>query len=137
MPTQQVATDINEITTKTSPLSVHDTVVRLCSEITDRHMMIFAVIDHNAEAEHAGLQLRDTTVVIFGSPAAGTPVMEFAALAALDLPLKILIWADGPTTKVSYTAPQALAARYGLTEEIARNLAGIDALTDTLIDSNY
>lgn len=33
-------------------------------------------------------------------------------------------------TKVSYTAPSALAARYGLTDELAARLAGIDAVTD-------
>ena len=57
----------------------------------------------------------------------GTP------LAALDLPLKVLVWADGDQTKVSYTAPRALAARYSLSEELAGRLAGIDALTDAVI----
>jgi uncharacterized protein (DUF302 family) len=49
-----------------------------------------------------GLELRDTKVVIFGSPLAGTPVMSAAPLAALYLPLKVLVWADGDQTKLSY-----------------------------------
>jgi len=57
------------------------------------------------EAKAIGLELRDTTVVILGSPQAGTPVMVAAALVALDLPCKVLVWADGCETKVSYTAP--------------------------------
>ena len=57
--------------------------------------------------------MRDTKLVIFGSPTAGTPVVVAAPLAALDLPLEVLVWADGSTTKISYTAPRALAARYG------------------------
>jgi uncharacterized protein (DUF302 family) len=78
------------------------------------------------------LELRDTVVVIFGSPEAGTPVMVSAPLAALDLPLKVLIWADGNQTKVSYTAPATLAARYQLSDELGVRLAGIDALTDVV-----
>ena len=62
-----------------------------------------------------GLELRETTLVVFGNPVAGTPVMEAAPLAALDLPLKVLVWADGERgTQVSYTDPSVLAARYGL-----------------------
>jgi len=53
-----------------------------------------------------GLELRDTkVVVIFGSPLAGTPVMSAAPLAALDLPLKVLVWADGDQTKLSCDGP--------------------------------
>jgi uncharacterized protein (DUF302 family) len=78
--------------------------------------------------------LRGTKLVIFGSPAAGTPVMEAAPLAALDLPLKVLVWGDGPQTKLTYTAPAALAARYDLSDELAARLAGIDTITDAVID---
>ena len=55
--------------------------------------------------------------------------------AALDLPLKALIWADGDQTKVSYYSPAALAAGHHLAADLAANLAGIDALTDALVAS--
>ena len=61
--------------------------------------------------------------------------MEAAPLSAMDLPLKILVWEDESRTKVSYVAPQVLAARYGLTPEVSQRLAGIDPLTDTLVSS--
>jgi uncharacterized protein (DUF302 family) len=96
-------------------------------------MRLFAVIDQSAEARQAGLNLRETTLVIFGSPAAGTPVMIAAPLAALDLPLKVLIWAENERTRVSYQDPGVLAMRYGLSADLARNLAGINALTDALV----
>ena len=119
--------------TKLSPRSVADTVGRLTELVAARGMRLFAVIDQSAEARNAGLELRETTLVIFGSPAAGTPVMAAAPLAALDLPLKVVIWADVDQTKVSYYAPAALAARHHLTPELAKNLAGIDPLTDALV----
>ena len=120
--------------TKASPWSVSDTVERLEALATAKGMKLFGVIDHSGEARAAGLELRDTKVVIFGSPQAGTPVMVAAPLAALDLPLKVLVWADGAETKISYTAPSELAARYQLSDELVGRLAGIDALTNALLE---
>jgi uncharacterized protein (DUF302 family) len=119
--------------TKASPWSVAETVARLEAVVAARGLKLFAVIDHSGEAVASGLELRDTKVVIFGSPVAGTPVMAAAPLAALDLPLKVLVWADGDQTNVSYTAPAELASRYGLSEELAGRLAGIDSVTDAAI----
>jgi uncharacterized protein (DUF302 family) len=121
------------IVTKLSHLPVAGTVARLTGMIEAKRMRLFAVIDQRAEAQRAGLDLRETTLVIFGSPAAGTPVMAAAPLAALDLPLKVLIWDDDGQTKVSYDAPEALAARHHLDAGLAQNLAGINALTDALV----
>jgi uncharacterized protein (DUF302 family) len=121
------------LTTKTSPRSVADTVARLQSLAEGKGMKVFAVIDHSGEAEQAGLQLRETKVVIFGSPQAGTPVMDAVPLAALDLPLKVLVFSEDGQTKLAYTAPSTLAARYDLDAELAARLAGIDGLTDGVV----
>jgi uncharacterized protein (DUF302 family)/enamine deaminase RidA (YjgF/YER057c/UK114 family) len=121
------------VITKDSPRSVADTVARLSEIVEAKGLKLFAVVDHSGEAAKAGLELRDTKLVVFGSPAAGTPVMHSVPLAALDLPLKALIWDDEGQTKVSYTAPPALAARYRLGPELAARLAGIDALTDAVV----
>jgi uncharacterized protein (DUF302 family) len=123
------------IITKGSPHSFEATVSKLTELVTDGGMKIFAVIDQSAEARSAGLDLRPTTLVLFGNPASGTPVMEAAPLAALDLPLKVLVWADGDRTNVSYVAPQALSARYSLEDDLASNLAGIERMTDALVSS--
>jgi uncharacterized protein (DUF302 family) len=124
-----------DIVTKLSYRSVADTVSVLTTMISAKGMKLFAVIDQSAEARDAGLSLRETTLVIFGSPAAGTPVMAAAPLAALDLPLKVLVWAEEGQTKVSYYAPASLAARHHLDANLAGNLAGINALTDALVAS--
>ena len=122
------------VVSKVSPWSVEETVDRLTTIVADRGLTLFAVIDHSGAAAHAGLELRNTKVVIFCSPVAGTPVMEAVPLVALDLPLKVLVWSDGEATNVSYTSTDELAARYGLTEELARSLRAIDAITDAVID---
>jgi uncharacterized protein (DUF302 family) len=123
------------IVTKVSPRSVEETVERLKTMIAGGGLKLFAVVDHSGEAEAVGLDLRDTKLVIFGGPQSGTPVMQAAPLAALDLPLKVLVWANEQQTNVSYTSPSALAARYGLSNELAARLAGIDHLTDALTEN--
>jgi uncharacterized protein (DUF302 family) len=122
-----------DVVTKLSPLTVADTTSKLTGMISAKGMKLFGVIDQAAEARQVGLTLRDTVLVIFGSPVAGTPVMAASPLAALDLPLKVLIWSDERQTKVSYYAPAALAARHHLGPELAGNLAGINGLTDALV----
>src|ERR1700704_5263433 len=120
------------IVTKPSPRSVPDTVDRISELVAAKGMKLFTVFDHSGEAARQGLELRDTKVVVFGSPIAGTPVMQAAPLAALDLPLKVLVWDDDGQTTLSYTAPGELAARYGLDDELAARLARIDVLTDAV-----
>jgi uncharacterized protein (DUF302 family) len=120
--------------TKTSPRPVADTVARLVDLLGSKGVKVFTVIDQQAEARAVGLDLRETTLVIFGNPQAGTGVMEASPLAALDLPLKVIVWAEpGGATSVSYTAPTQLAARYGLTPETAAALEVVDGLTDALV----
>ena len=131
--TQDTALTEPGIVTKFSPRAVADTVSRLIDLITAKGMKLFAVIDQSAEAKQARLQLRDTMLVIFGSPAAGRPVMAAHPLAALDMPLKVLIWDDAGQTKITYYATATLAARHHLSADLAAKLAGIDPFTDTVI----
>ncbi len=132
MPEDQ-AWDEPGVTTKLSPRPVADTATRLTGLAEARGMKVFDVIDQREQAREAGLDLRETILVIFGNPAGGTPVMDAAPLAALDLPLKALIWDDAGRTRVSYYGPATLAARHGLPGDLAGRLAGIDALTEALV----
>jgi len=121
------------IVTKLSPRSVPETVTRLTDMLAAKGITVFAVIDQTAAARAVGLELRATTLVIFGNPAGGTPVMAAVPLAALDLPLKVLVWDDAGQAKVSYYAPATVAARHHLSPDLAAKLAGIDPLTDALV----
>jgi uncharacterized protein (DUF302 family) len=125
----------SSVVTKVSPRSVSETVTRFTDLLSAKGVRLFAVIDQAAEARQVGLELRDTTLVLFGNPKAGTPVMVASPLAALDLPLKVVIWADERRTNVSYPATSTLAVRHHLSPELAANLAAIEGLTDALIDS--
>ena len=122
------------VTTKLSPRSVDETLARLTTVVTTKGLKVFGLVDHSGEAAHIGQRLRDTKLLIFGSPLQGTRVMVEAPLVALDLPLKVLVWDDNGQTKVSYTPPSEFAKRYDLTDELAQRLEGIDAITDAAVE---
>jgi uncharacterized protein (DUF302 family) len=121
-----------DFVTRSSPYGFGETVTRLTGLLDARGLKLFDVIDQRAEAESVGLELRPTTLVLFGNPTAGTPLMEAAPLAALDLPLKVLIWAAEGTTWVAYQDPAALAQRHGL-DDLVGNIAGVVALVEALV----
>jgi uncharacterized protein (DUF302 family) len=122
------------IVTRSSPLPFATTLQRLVDLINVKNLELFAVVDHSGEAARAGLTMNDTKLVIFGSPAAGTAVMTAAPLAAVDLPLKILVWAESDGhVWISYNDPAYLRSRYDLTEELASRLAGVGPLIDEAI----
>ncbi len=122
------------VITKASPRPVRTTVDRLVELLGTKGIKVFTVIDQRAEARTVGLDLRETTLVVFGNPVAGTPVMQAVPLSALELPLKVLVWADGDRgTQVSYADPSAVAARYSLAPEQAAVLEGLHGLTDSVV----
>jgi uncharacterized protein (DUF302 family) len=118
--------------TKVAAGTVAEVTERFRSILDAKGVTIFAVIDQAAAARSAGLTLRDTVLIIFGNPAAGTPIMELAPLTALDLPLKLLIWDDAGTTRVAYYSPETISQRYDLPPETVAALAAIHPLTDAL-----
>jgi uncharacterized protein (DUF302 family) len=122
------------VVSKPSPYSVAVTVNRLQRIIDERGLKLFAVIDHSGEAARVGLSMPDTKLALFGSPAAGTRVMISAPLAALDLPLKVLVW-ESPTgpVLVSYISAEYLAERHHLPEGMKARLEPIEAITDALV----
>jgi len=112
-----------------SHYSVDETVRRLEAAFVEKGMKIFALIDHSGEAEKAGLKMRPTKVVIFGSPKGGTPLMVAAPSLAIDLPLKALVAEDEKASvSVTYNTPEYLQERHGFPAELIKNLAGAAAV---------
>lgn len=99
---------------RTSRCAYQETVSQLIAEITKGGGTLFAQIDQSAAAAGAGLALRPTTLLVFGNPKAGTPLMEAFPLTALDLPLKLLVWEQNGSVSVAYTPARAIAARYAV-----------------------
>jgi uncharacterized protein (DUF302 family) len=109
--------------------SVEETVERLKGILQAKGVTLFALVDHSGEAEKAGMKMRPTKLLIFGSPKAGTPLMLAAPSIAIDLPLKILIWEDGQGKAwLSYNSPAYLLERHGFAQELLQNIAVVATL---------
>ena len=120
---------VNGVVTVASRLAVGNTVERLRGILIAKGLKLFAVIDHSAEAEAAGLSMPPTQLVVFGSPTAGTPLMVAAPSIALDLPMKLLVWEDMKGSAwISYNAPSYLARRHRLPAEHSAPLSAVASL---------
>ena len=122
------------VISKRSPYTVSETLDRLENVIRSKGLAIFTLVDYSGEAERAGLKMQDAKLLIFGSPRAGTPLMIASPLVALDLPLKALVWKDNEgSVWVSYNSVSYIANRYELPNDLAKSIAGIDALIETAL----
>lgn len=79
-------------------------------------------VDHSGEAESAGLKMRATQVLVFGSPKAGTPLMVASPTLAIDRPQEALAWegADGTVWR-SYNGPGYLKPRHDGPDDVLKN----------------
>jgi uncharacterized protein (DUF302 family) len=103
-----------------SRTSVKVTVDRLMASLKAKGITVFVRIDHAAGAAAVGMPLRPTELVIFGNPAAGTPLMQADQTIGIDLPLKVLVWEDASgEVWVAYNDPAWLAVRHGLSHDTA------------------
>ena len=101
--------------------------------IEDRGFTVFNVIDHSGVAERAGVQMPDSKLVMFGKPAAGAAVMLAAPLAALDIPLKVLVWEDrNGAVSVSYNSPGFLAGRHHLEGALHAPFDAVESIVEAL-----
>jgi uncharacterized protein (DUF302 family) len=117
--------------TVTSPHSVDQVVARLQTLIEARGIKLFCLVDHSGEAQAAGLSMRPTKLLIFGSAKAGTPLMIEAPSTALDLPLKILVTeTESGKTLLFWNDPVWLEQRHGFQPALAANLAAVKALAE-------
>jgi uncharacterized protein (DUF302 family) len=115
----------------TSSHSVVESIDRLEPLARARGLLVFARIDFAADAARAGLALRPMLTLMFGNPRAGTPLLAAEPRAGLDLPLRALAWEDeGGVVRLSYHAPEWIAARHGLPVELAGNLSAIRGLVE-------
>lgn len=120
---------VDGLTAVPSPHTVEETVDRLAAAVAGAGLAVLARVDHAAAAAGAGLDLRPTTLLLFGRPQGGTPLMQERQTAGIDLPLKALAWEDPDgTVWLGWNEPAWIAARHGITE----SGAAVDALAGAL-----
>ena len=118
------ATAADGLVTVPSAHGPKETLDRLEAVLKEKGLTIFLRVDHAAGAARIGKNLRPTELLVFGNPQGGTPLMECAQTAGIDLPLKALAWQDEAGKNfLGYNDPRYLAARHGVaTCPVAENL---------------
>jgi uncharacterized protein (DUF302 family) len=118
-----------------SKYSVSETLDRLESIVKKKGITVFARLDFSSEASQVGLKMKPSQLLIFGSPKAGTPLMIANPTIGIDLPLKALSWEDSNgKVWLSYNKPEYLKDRYGLPDELIKNISGIKMLVEKAVE---
>jgi len=105
------------------------TLERLERRIEAQSMTIFAKIDHAAGAREAGMAMPPAVVLIYGNPRGGTPIMQAAPRAALDLPLRILVREDlDGRVWIGFHPVTALLADAGVPNDLVTRLEAAQTL---------
>ncbi|MFB6193987.1 MAG: DUF302 domain-containing protein [Halobaculum sp.] len=114
-----------------SDASVTDSVERVKAVIEEKEALgLMAEIDHEANGATVGRDLPPTTVLVFGNPDLGTPLMQAGRSLAIDLPQKLLVMEDDDgTVTVTYNDPAYLADRHDIEGEADRLETVSDALS--------
>lgn len=99
------------------------TLERLTAAITQAGLTLFSQIDHQAGARDVGLSMPPTTVLTYGNPKGGTPIMLAAPLTALDLPLRVLVRVrDDGQTAIAFHLIGAILRQAGVPSTLADRL---------------
>jgi uncharacterized protein (DUF302 family) len=107
-----------------SNLTFAETVDHLVETIEKVGMNVFARIDHAAGAKDVGMNLLPSVVLIYGHARGGTPVIQVAPVAALDLPLRVLIReTNRGETMIAFHPARPMLARYAIPGELVDRLA--------------
>ncbi|EAJ5693415.1 DUF302 domain-containing protein [Campylobacter fetus] len=108
-----------------SPLGVDETAAKLQNILKEKGLKVFGVFEHSKLAKEVNLEMRDTVVVAFGAPKAGTPLMQCEPSIALELPLKMVIYKDNDSkTVVAYRDIKDIAKSYGANcDEVVNKLS--------------
>ena len=114
----------DDLIKRSSNHNVKDTMDRLEKIVKSKDLTVFARIDHRAGAKSVGMDMNDAEVLIFGSPKLGTAIMKFDAAAGLDLPLRVVVYADNDgKVWLSYHNPQALSKNFDVSKSKALVMA--------------
>jgi len=116
-----------------STYDMNTTIKRFKQAMTKRHMTLFTIIDHQANAQKAHLAIRPTRVALFGQAKVGTALMLCKPEVGVDLPMRMLFWQDYEgIVKITYTNPEYLSLKYNIKDKTC--LALLRNMRETLHD---
>ncbi len=128
------ARQVEGLLTVKSKYSATDSVKRVQDALLAKGLTVFTVIDHQKAAQQQSLDMPAASVIVFGNPSMGTPMMVQSPTLAIDLPSKVLIWDDGKgNVYASLNTAEYLARRHHLPAEAVAPLAGAEKLVPAVL----
>jgi uncharacterized protein (DUF302 family) len=92
-----------------------ETIERLKADIARKKIMLFDVIDQTRLASGAGIELRPSTLIVFGNPPLGVQFLTSNPAAGLDWPVRLLVTEDAKgQVSAMYTDFSWIARRHGI-----------------------
>jgi len=114
---------VDGLITRKSNFGPEETMNRYEAAVRGKGMIVFAHVDHAADAAAIGMSLRATELLVFGNAKGGTPLMQANQTGGIDLPLKALVYQDeGGKVWVAYNDPGWIAQRHWLGRNVAENV---------------
>jgi uncharacterized protein (DUF302 family) len=105
----------NGVVRKKSAYSVEETVERIKKDVATKGIKLFDVIDQAKLAKDAGVDIRPSTLVIFGNPPLGTQFLSANQESGLDWPVRLLVFQDANgQVWTAYTDFNWIAKRHGI-----------------------
>ena len=104
-----------------SAYSMQETIARIKQDIDAKGIKFFAEIDQAKLAHDAGIELRPSTLLIFGNPPLGAQFLTSNPDAGLDWPVRLLVRQDeSGTVWAVYTDFAWIAHRFGVKDREAQ-----------------
>ena len=123
------STAMAERVTIASNATVDQSVARLTQAVETAGGTVFTTVDFAQGSASVGLELRPTTVVIFGNPKIGAKALQTGQTMGLYLPLRILFFEDANGQAwATYDEPTAVAPTHGVAADNPAVLAMKGAL---------
>lgn len=121
-----------------SAYPMDESIARIKADIAAKGILFFQEIDQSALAAKAGIDLRRSTLLVFGNPPLGTQFITANPDAGLDWPVRLLLTQDdkGAVWAV-YTDFNWIAQRHKITnrtEQFAMANKVVGSITSTIAD---
>ena len=119
-----------------SAYSVDETIERIKGDIAAKGIKFFMAVDQAQLAHDAGIELRPSTLLVFGNPPLGAQFLTSNPYSGLDWPVRLLVLQDASgAVWAAYTDFDWIARRHGITdrrEQFAKATSVVQSITSTI-----
>jgi uncharacterized protein (DUF302 family) len=117
-PPARAADGAGIVITKSS-YKMQETIDRITKDIAAKKIKLFDVIDQAKLAKEAGVDVKPSTLIIFGNPPLGTLFITARAEAGLDWPVRLLVFEDDKgQVWTAYSDFDWIARRHNITNRV-------------------